>query len=64
LSDKEYGHALSSLIPGSAYNNETDSQTDYFDKGTVTLFEDSPFFAAAKARAEANAAKWDAKYGA
>lgn len=35
------------------YRNETDTQTDYFDKGHVDLFEDHPLYEAARARAEA-----------
>lgn len=48
---KDYGHALGSMF-GDDYENRTDTMTDYFDKGTVRLFESSPHYAAARARAE------------
>ena len=38
----------------SDYENDTDSQTDYFDKGRVRLVEGHPCYAAARVRAEAN----------
>ncbi len=38
------------------YMNDTDISTDYFDKGRAVLFSDHPFYAAARARAEANKA--------
>ena len=58
---KDYGHALGQII-GDAYQNNTDSQTDYFETGTVRLFEDSPLFAAALKRAELNAAAYEIHY--
>lgn len=57
----DYGHALYEVLPVN-YENKTDMMTDYFDKGTVRLFEDSPYYAAARARAEANNAKREAKW--
>lgn len=48
---KDYGHALGSLFSDN-YKNDTDFQTDYFDKGRVVLFEDHPEYAAARVRAE------------
>jgi hypothetical protein len=47
---KDYGHALG-VILGDNYTNETDLQTDYFDKGKVVLFENHPLFAVARATA-------------
>lgn len=41
-----------SAIFGEAYKNDTDFQTDYFDKGRVVLFEDHPLYGAARQRAE------------
>lgn len=52
---RDYGHTLGNLVPAS-YINDTDSITDYFDKGRVVLFEDNPLYAAARKRAEANLA--------
>lgn len=60
---KDYGHALGRVI-GDSYVNDTDTQTDYFDQGRVVLFEGHALYAAARARAELNAAKWDAKMAA
>lgn len=50
---KDYDHNLGHVFE-SAYENDTDSQTDYFEKGTVRLFEGHPMYAAARVRAEAN----------
>ena len=47
---KDYGHALRDIFK-EAYENKTDIGTDYFDKGTVRLFEDHPLYAAARLRA-------------
>lgn len=51
---KDHLHDLAKIF-GAAYENESDPMTDYFEKGQVTLFEDHPLYAAAKARAEQNA---------
>lgn len=48
---KEYGSKLGCII-ADGYENNTDTQTDYFEKGRVRLFEDHPLYAAARARAE------------
>jgi hypothetical protein len=53
---KDYGHNLGTVLQ-KAYINETDLQTDYFDKGRAVLFEDHPLYAAARARAEQIAAE-------
>jgi hypothetical protein len=53
---KDYGHDLQKLF-GTSYKNDTDTMTDYFDRGSVTLFEDHEHYAAARARAEANQAR-------
>lgn len=63
LYSKDYGYALGRVIED-GYQNDTDSQTDYFDKGRVVIRTDSPLFEAAKARAELNAEKWDKKWNA
>jgi hypothetical protein len=49
---KDYSRELGQIFPD-AYENNTDSQTDYFEKGTVRLFEDHAHYATARARAEA-----------
>lgn len=48
---KDYGHDLAHIIPDE-YRNDSDMMTDYFEKGRVVIFSDSPLFAAARARAE------------
>ena len=48
---KDYDDALGAII-ADAYENQTDTQTDYFDKGHVDLYETHPLYAAARARAE------------
>jgi hypothetical protein len=60
ISQKDYGHGLFSIFPGECVNN-TDTQTDYFDKSRVTLYEDHPHYAAARTRAEAIEAEYSAK---
>tara|TARA_R110002020_G_scaffold33556_6_gene102182 strand:- start:1755 stop:2027 length:273 start_codon:yes stop_codon:yes gene_type:complete len=50
---KDYKHSLAKQFPVS-YENDTDTMTDYFDEGSVTLFEDHPHYKAARARAELN----------
>lgn len=60
VSSKDYNRALGQIFPAE-YSNNTDTMTDYFDKGRVVFFEDHPLYAAAKARAEAVQAMWDAK---
>lgn len=52
---KDYDRKLGDIFADN-YKNDTDSQSDYFDKGRVALFEDHPEYAAARARAEANRA--------
>jgi hypothetical protein len=50
---KDYTDALRTVFGPAEYRNDTDTQTDYFDKGRVVLFEESPDYAAARERAEA-----------
>lgn len=50
---KDYSDNLAAVLPDS-YENLTDIYSDYFDKGTVRLFESHPLYAAARQRAEAN----------
>ena len=44
---KDYSDSLGRLF--AEYQNDTDFQTDYFDKGKVVLFETHPLFAPARA---------------
>jgi hypothetical protein len=43
------------------YENNTDSQTDYFEKGLVRIFPTSPLWAAALERCNQWDAHWNAK---
>jgi hypothetical protein len=58
---KDYDSTLGHIF-FEEYINNTDTMTDYFDKGRVVLFADHPLYAAARARAEAVAAEQEAKY--
>lgn len=49
---KDYDRNLGKVLADD-YVNNTDTMTDYFEKGRVVLFEDNPHYAAARARAEA-----------
>jgi len=50
---RDYNDNLAKIFKGmGVYENRTDIQTDYFDQGDVTLFEDHPLYAQARARAE------------
>lgn len=61
---KDYGRQLGEVFAEylDDYQNDTDTQTDYFDKGRVRIYEGHALYAEAKARAEANDAKREAKY--
>lgn len=48
---KDWDRSLGKIFKD-IYQNDTDSMTDYFDQGHVTLFEDSPYYAEAKKVAE------------
>ncbi len=51
---KDYSRALADVFVGAGvYKNDTDTMTDYFDKGRVVLLEDHPLYATARQRAEA-----------
>jgi hypothetical protein len=69
--DRDYGHALSKVFEGVddvAYKNDTDSMTDYFDKGVVRIYETAAIYAEARKAVEAiivkEQAKRDARYAA
>ena len=53
---KDYGYALRDVIPNN-YENDTDTMTDYFDKGRAVLFEGHPLYAAARKAVESFKAK-------
>jgi hypothetical protein len=48
---RDYSRTLGEIF-AAEYVNDTDSQTDYFDQGRVTLFEHHALYPAARARAE------------
>lgn len=47
--DFKSGHALGQMFDDE-YENNTDMMTDYFEKGRVRIPQNSPLYAAAKAR--------------
>ena len=47
---KDYDRSLGKIF--NEYENDTDTMTDYFDKGRVVLFEDHILYAKARERAE------------
>ena len=51
--DFQSGRALD-MIFADGYENNTDSQTDYFEKGRVRITAGHPMYAAALARAQEN----------
>lgn len=58
--EDSYGRDLGKFFPD-LYINNTDIQTDYFDKGHVTLRPGHPLYAALRARAEQNQADREAR---
>lgn len=57
---QDYTRELSTIFEDN-YVNNSDSQTDYFEKGRVVLFETHPEYQKARARAEQNIADYAAK---
>jgi hypothetical protein len=57
---KDYDRALGHIF-FEEYINNSDSMTDYFEKGRVVLFDDHPLYAAARAQAEAVQKAWNIK---
>jgi hypothetical protein len=57
---KDYDRSLGRIFDDE-YTNNSDSQTDYFEKGRVVLFDDHPLYAAARAQADAVAKAWSIK---
>ena len=62
IHDKDWCRALGKIFK-EGYKNETDSMTDYFDQGSVSLFEGNKYYAEARKIAELIAAKRQAKWG-
>lgn len=60
---RDYGHALGAVFADTSttYENDTDSMTDYFDKGRVRIFETDAIYADARKAVEAIIAKETAK---
>ena len=58
---KDYDRNLGQIMADS-YKNDSDSMTDYFEKGRAVLFSDHPLYPAALARAEQIRAELDAKW--
>jgi hypothetical protein len=58
---KDYTNGLSGIFDADAYENNTDIMTDYFDKGTVRLFESHPLYTTARAAVVRHQAKAKAK---
>ena len=50
---KDYSDALDVVLGDALYVNDTDFQTDYFDKGRAVIFEGHQLYLPARARAEA-----------
>jgi hypothetical protein len=50
---KDYSGALAKVL-SDVYRDDTDMQTDYFEKGKAVLFENHPLYAVARARAVSN----------
>lgn len=48
---RDYDRKLGKIF-NSEYKNDTDSMTDYFDKGNVVLFSDHPLYKIALKRAQ------------
>lgn len=63
--DRDYGHDLQKVfagVEGATYQNDTDSMTDYFDKGRVRIFEGTKLYDVARAAVEQLLAQKEAKY--
>lgn len=56
---KDYDRALGVIFAGNGYENNTDTMTDYFERGTVRIFADSPLYPAALAAAKRADAAFD-----
>jgi hypothetical protein len=57
---KDYDRSLGHIF-FEEYVNNSDSMTDYFEKGRVVLFEDHPLYVAARSQAEAVQKAWQIK---
>ena len=54
---KDYDRSLGKVF-SNVYENDSDSMSDYFDKGRVVIFENHPCYLAARARAEESGFKF------
>ena len=57
---KDYDRALGEIF-AVGYKNETDTMTDYFDKGNVTIYEGHPLFDKAMERVKMNDAAFEVR---
>lgn len=48
---RDYSDALGKVL-AAEYKNNSDSMTDYFERGKAVIFEDNALYAAARQRAE------------
>ena len=54
---KDYEHDMAEIFSGFLYENNTDTMTDYFEKGRVCLKKGHPLYQSALKRAGINSAK-------
>jgi hypothetical protein len=57
----DYMNDLAKIMSGCEYVNNTEIQTDYFEKGTVRIYESDAMYAEARAAVESVVAKLNAK---
>lgn len=57
---KDYDRALGEIF-AAGYKNDTDTMTDYFDKGRVTIYEGHPLYEKAMERVKMNDAAFDVR---
>ena len=57
---KDYDRALGEIF-AAGYQNDTDSQTDYFDKGRVNIYEGHPLYEKAMERVKMNDAAFEVR---
>ena len=57
---KDYDRALGEIF-AAGYKNDTDTMTDYFDKGRVTIYEGHPLYEKAMGRVKMNDAAFDVR---
>ena len=57
---KDYDRTLGEIF-AAGYQNDTDSQTDYFDKGRVNIYEGHPLYEKAMERVKMNVAAFEVR---